>query len=255
MNNSQQKQGFDKFRESVHREIKHYQSEIEQLRKQNKEVLEKLNTSTSKINSLRSVITELRAFFSSNGYSKVLGTNSLFKKAFWSIYMSILFVSCMLLVEINLNAYLSYDVVTEIKFIYDDMITFPAITLCLLDVSKEPVTSRNLSDVFVSSYFEFTKNAFTLDDFEQLRIYDLNFDRLYDCYKFNGGRNGSNHETKILSSAKIGWESGLHLNFNSKSNGHLFYYVGDNSVKPIFFELEELCELKEKHVKMVNIGM
>ena len=220
MNNSQQKQGFDKFRESVHREIKHYQSEIEQLRKQNKEVLEKLNTSTSKIDSLRSVITELRAFFSSNGYSKVLGTNSLFK-----------------------------------KFIYDDMITFPAITLCLLDVSKEPVTSRNLSDVFVSSYFEFTKNAFTLDDFEQLRIYDLNFDKLYDCYKFNGGRNGSNHETKILSSAKIGWESGLHLNFNSKSNGHLFYYVGDNSVKPIFFELEELCELKEKHVKMVNIGM
>ena len=100
-----------------------------------------------------------------------------------------------------------------------------------------------MRDILIDYFFEDINNPCTLDDFEYVPIYAGPFwDKNFDCYKFNGGRNALNHETEIFSSSKVGYRSGLNINFNLTKNRPLCYFIGDTYVKPIWTELNNIIQ-------------
>ena len=230
------------------------QNEIQQLKNQNKHILKKIETFPDKIKSFEDLKRELIALFSINGYSELLNTNSLVIKLFSLICLTTLFACCLLYVDLNVKSFQAYDVVTQIKLLFDESRTFPAVTFCLYHTSTGRVTSKNLSDVFHQCSFGFRDSSCTLDDFEVTSPkFDQEYGIDYYCYKFNGGRNSSHDETKLLASPFVGLHSGLSMIFNLSRNHTLFYFVADNKVEPLDSEIYRSIELKEQGYLLINL--
>ena len=165
----------------------------------------------------------------------ILDTNSLVKKLFWLSCTVVLVYYSIFLSYLNLLAYQANDVVTQVKVIDNQTLTFPAVTICLIEYyfRYSPYSSElkipKMNDAFVYCYFDNLQNQFKLEDFEYVPIYAGPFwDKNFDCYKFNGRGSGS----EIRTSTKFGWNSGLNLYFNLTKNQTLFYYIGDTDVQP-----------------------
>lgn len=58
---------------------------------------------TEAIKSLKNVKKELKAFCSTDGYSVTLETSSLYKKIFWLIFITVLFIFCMIMANLRLS--------------------------------------------------------------------------------------------------------------------------------------------------------
>lgn len=222
--------------------------ENEGLKKQIEKMKKRIAQPSDKVKSMDDLKRELKAFFSFKGYSELLDTDDWLKKAFWLFSVVILSSICVYMLYMNFAQYYQYNVVTQIHIVENETLTFPTVTFCFqqyiysMDMNRTPILiehfiPRNLSDVIVQCNFEDTDCS--IDDFENFLIYyqfgtiDLNL----NCYKFNGGRNGSNHEVDILKSTQFGAYSGLTLQLNMLKRDHLFYYVGDNKIRPIYTEL------------------
>ena len=115
--------------------------------------------------------------------------------------------------------------------------------------------SRDLSDVFQGCYFNHFKNPCTLNDFEHFYKKNVASDLDYNCYKFNGGRNISNHELEIRTTQLVGCYSGLILNLNLSKTDTINYFVGDNQVQPVVSELDSIIESNKEAGKYVAIGI
>lgn len=191
------------------------------------------------IKSFKDVKKELKALLFLNGYSKLLRTNSFFKKVFWLICTIPLFGYCMLLVYNNYMGYAEFNVVTQIKVVENETLSFPAITFCLYDLVT--FISPNLSEVLKNCSFENTIGC-SSNDFEYFEIYDPWPNANVGCYKFNGGFNASGQPTNILQSSIFGTMSGLSLHFNLTVQNFLFYFVGENKVVPVYTELNSMLQ-------------
>ena len=212
------------------------ENEIQQLKNQIRLISKKTVTSADRIKSVKDLKKELKAFFSLNGYSTVLDTQSLIKKVFWFSCMITLVVLCSIIVERNYRSFQSNEVVTQIKNIYSNDITFPAVTFYI----------EGFRDKFVGCFFESTQHPCKIDEFEIVQIdFPLNNRSSLVGYKFNGGKNSSNYKTNVLESSKIGLMSGLSIELNSSVSDTLWFHVGENTAKPLFFEFD-VIKLNQK---------
>ena len=122
---------------------------------------------TDKIKSFQDLKKELKSFFTINGYSEVLSTNSLVKKVFCVLCLITLASACVYFADQNIRGYKEYNVVTQIKIIENQTITFQAVTMCLQDIRKLETVSNtfninifndmfplNLEDVLMEGFFE-----------------------------------------------------------------------------------------------------
>ena len=209
-------------------------------------------TSADKIKSLKDLKKELKALFSINGYSKILDTKSPVKKVFSLVCMIALFVGCMYFVDLNVKDFQTYDIVTQIKSLNYELLTFPAVTFCLLDRSQEPIISRNLSEVLIATHFDSINNTFSINDFEYFKVYAPDMELHQNCFKFNGGRNALNHEIELQSTQDIGYESGLNM-ILKPSNDSLFYFVGDNKVRPTNVDLDRSIYLNKAPELLISL--
>lgn len=165
----------------------------------------------------------------------------------------------MTLVDKNWKGYLANDVVTQIRSRDEETLSFPAITFCLGRITGETILEAEFKTLSLNGTIEFC--AFesynfncTFDDFQHIQVYTGPIYNSYlDCYKYNGGRNASNHETNVLESTKVGLFSGLTIIFNVPKNYYLNYYVGDNNVKPIWSELNSAIGSNDGAVVQIDI--
>lgn len=248
--NSQLRNEFNNFRKQV-------EDDIQSLKKQNQILAKKLEKFAHKLESFKDLKKEFKAFFSINSYSEALGTNSPIKKSFWLICMVSLFIACMILVDQNVKEYERNDVVTQIKVIENETMAFPAITFCFNDCkySKDLTVTYfrtlNISEVFYDCFFENPTRKCSPNDFENFQVINGRYGYANDCYKFNGGKNATNHKTPLVLPSKFGKFTGLVMRFNMSKYGSLFFYVGDNFVKPVFAELANIIQAG----KWANIGI
>jgi hypothetical protein len=150
-------------------------------------------------------------------------------------------VGCCIFYSIqNIKNWLSNEIVTEIKTIYEDLITFPAVTFCLDFVTKP----RVLADIFRGCFFENEQNTCSLDNLEYFSYYDASDGMYYNCYKFNAAG---------MSVQALGYKSGLNIDFNSSIDDTIWFFIGDNKVHLTPPEVNNACELYEKHGKYVGV--
>ena len=233
-------------------EIDELKNEMQHLKDQTQMILKKIETFSDKIKSFKDLKEELLALISFNKYSVFLGTNNPSKKIFSMICLVTLFICCIVFVSQNVISYRSNEIVTQIKSIDLNEITFPAITFLLQDHNDIP---RNLTDVFAGCYFEIEQNQCTLDDFDHFIAHDFENDLNFTCYKFNGGRNSSRHETKIFSTQHVGYNSGLTIKFNLSEIDNLWFFVSDNKIQPIYSEVNHAIEKKHKLETYILVEM
>ncbi len=215
---------------------------------ENEKLKIEIDKSKYKIKTIIQIRKEIKAFFSLNGYSVILATNSVFKKTIWLIFMIMLVHLCAFYIDTSFKEYKNYDVVIQIKNRENETLTFPAITLCLvnfnysIDLNRTPILTEHfatnfLEDIFLSCHFEDRECSVTDFEFFMLYYQHETIESYLNCYKFNGGKNSTNLKTDILQSTKFGAFSGLIMELSMLRRNFIFYYVGDNSVRPIYTEL------------------
>ena len=197
--------------------------------------MNKIETFTDKIKSVKDIKKELIAFFSINGYSEALGTNNLFKKVFWFLGMSVLFASCMILVARNVTGFQANDVVTQFKVIDDQNMTFPAVTFCIgeLNVHDLTLTTKNVRSKLIDCSFE-SQPCNEGDYFKPVQL--TFFSQKVDCVSFNSGKNN------LLSGTQIGITSGLQIRFNLTRTEKIAFKVHDNNERLTFSEVNNIVE-------------
>lgn len=206
------------------------------------ETLEKQNE-VNQFKTFKDVIAEFKAFVTTNGYSKLLGTNCFFKKMLWLIFVVPLFAYCMFVVYESLYDFYQFHVVTQVLVKDEEAMVFPAITFCIKAFTTDQISmiGGNFSRAFHSCIFiNETSHACSLDDFEKTSIFavDHNGTCLLECYKFNGGRNP-------ISTSRFGAYSGLRIQFNISENEFLSYYVSDNAFQPTSAEMMSINQPHE----------
>ena len=194
-----------------------------------------METFADKVKSFKGIKKELKAFFSINGYSEVLGTNSLLKKVFWFIAFFALFASCMYVVDRNVKGFQANDVVTQFKVIDYESMTFPALTFCIADFNLDDLNfvTKNLSSKMIQCTFE-SQPCDENSAFRPIQLGPLN--QTLDCYSFNSGKNS------LLSQTRIGFLSGLNIVFNLSRTEKIAFTVHDNNERPTFYELNDIVE-------------
>ncbi len=218
-------------------------------------------TKKSERKSYRGIKKEIRSFFSPNGYSAVFKTSSSFKKIFWLMFLIILFPLCLFYIDMNFREFYQYDVVTQIKNKENETLTFPAITLCLVDYNYsvnlnqtpyliEQFETRDLNDILLQCNFE--DRECSKNDFEHFTLYFQyeTIESQLNCYKFNGGKDASNNQKEILQSTQFGGLSGLILKFYMFKRDFIFYHIGDHNIRPLLSELTKNVQPG----KNVNVG-
>ena len=221
-------------------------NEIQLLKNQNKIILNKIETFADRIKSVKDIKKELTAFFSINGYSEALGTNSLFKKVFWFLTFSALFASCMVLVARNVDGYRANEVVTQFKVIDDQNMIFPAVTFCIVefDIQDYNMNSTSLNSRLINCNFE-SKSCNESSYFKPVQL--TVFNQKYDCYSFNTGRNN------LFSARGIAMGSGMNIYFNLTKIEKLLFKVHDNNERPSFAELNNIVEQDNGKSVLVEI--
>lgn len=237
----------------LNQKITDLEGETKQLKNQLKQALKRMDTTSDKFKSLNNFKEEFKAFFSRNGYSVLLETSSFFKKVFWLNCMIVLFVTGMIFVDRNVKGFQAYDVVTQIKVIDDETLTFPAITFCLAEFNPENpsiIKPHDLRSAF--NYYYFDNELFSnFDNFEYVSIYTRSInDQSLDCYVFNGGKKIFQNEKIALLSNQVGRSSGLMLTLNMSKTNVLYYHIGYDNVKPLFSELEIVIYTEKNYVYM-----
>ena len=209
-------------------------------------ILNKMETFADKVKSFKGIKKELKAFFSINGYSEVLGTNSLLKKVFWFIAFFALFASCMYVVDRNVKGFQANDVVTQFKVIDYESMTFPAVTFCLTDFDLDDLDfeTKNLSSKLINCTFE-SQPCTESRYFRPIQFRFLN--QTLDCYSFNSEKNG-----KLLAT-EVGGLSGLNIDFNLSKENKLFFKVHDINERPTFYEFNDIVEQNDG--KFISVEM
>ena len=212
-------------------------------------ILNKMETFADKVKSFKDIKKELKAFFSINGYSEALGTNSLFKKVFWFIAFFALFASCMYVVDRNVKGFQANDVVTQFRVIDDQNMNFPAVTFCvaefnLVNFYKSNWTFKNIFSKLLDCKFE----SQPCNESSYFKHTQLNYNgKNYDCYSFNSGRKG------LLSSKGVGSESGLEIIFNLSNTDKVYFAVHDNNGKITSNELNDIAEQDDGKIILIEM--
>lgn len=187
---------------------------------------------------------QIRKAISLHLFSRPLDAKKIFRALIWLVIMIPLFVTCMILVYNNYEAYTRNEVVTQIKLKESNNLTFPALTLCPLETRPppRPSISHNLSEIFSSCSFE-GHYLCSLDDFESVSLYDPLDNASYNCFKINGGKNATSNKTSILNALVFGKGSGFSIDLYIRNqNVSVGYFVGDTGVKPVFSEMTNLLQ-------------
>lgn len=225
--------------------------EIQKLKNQQKKVLKVTEERIGLVKSFKDLKNELKALLWLNGYSKLLRTYNPFKKLFAIAWIIALVAGCLIFVRGNIYGFLEYGVVTEIKNQEQETLIFPAVTICLqtlnytVDSDGYPnrrwMVSQNLSMVLKMCTFE--QEPCSFEDFEYFQLFFAFFNANLNCYKFNSGKNASNHEIQLQQSTQFGGFSGLTLTLNLESKRQfIMYFVGDNKVRPIYTQLTKIAQ-------------
>ena len=172
------------------------------------------------------------------------------KKVFCIMCMIPLFSACVFYVAENYSDFSEYNVLTQIKIKENKTMLFPAVTVCLYD-SKNRALVIDLGKVLNDCYYDSSRSKFSKADFENFNVTNARRGDVYNCYKFNGGSDFAKRQTNMLASKKFGKYTGLTLNLTLTKNEIMFYYVGDNNVKPVFSEFTSFLQTG----KSVFIGM
>lgn len=175
------------------------------------------------LNEINEKITKLALDSTAHGLPNVLKSKRLFNKLFWFCFLLTSSVVSFYYVSRNILAYLDYEVVSIVKTEYVQPAEFPTITFC----SQTAGTFNDLNK------FKFEEISFGYEDPKSLSN-DLEsfFSTLKGrCFRFNSGKNMSNHSIPSKYSSIGGRDDGFYLKLNTSFT--ILAWIHNRSEPPI----------------------
>ncbi len=181
-----------------------------------------------KLENIKQVIHESLLETTIQGIPNLVRSEHSSLKIIWLIMLLIATCCCIYYVQDSVNAYLEHETVTTIKSFYQDIVPFPAVSICN--------TNFNLSLI---SFLNFRFNSNQLDNWQK-HIEPFNDSYYGLCYKFNSGFNYNKTNPKgknlIKNSTFGGFLYGLWMDLYLPSDydlNHLKIFIHNQTLKPI----------------------
>ena len=176
-------------------------------------------------NEISKKIKELLSVSTVYGVPNLMKSKRLFNKIFWILFMLAMSAASYYFINKEVISYLNFDVVTVVTREYEQPSPFPTVTFCSRGSLK---FSNNLSHLILNKS-RFGYNSEISKDpnnhFEAFMSDDYGI-----CYRFNSGKNLSNHSIPIKNSTIGGRDDCFYLNINPKYS--LIVWIHNSSTPP-----------------------
>ncbi len=175
---------------------------------------------------LKAAILDLLYISTAQALLKVFKSKRLFHKISWLFFLT---VSTGLCAWFSLNcvtSYFNFDYFTIVETYYEQPTQFPTITFTAAIRSK-PL--KNLSSMIVECWFNYDKSCFNRPEQYFESFYSTN---LGQSYRFNSGKNMSNHSIDFLNSTIGGRDDSFRLKVKNTSG--LTIWIHNYSLPPNF---------------------
>ena len=162
-----------------------------------------------------------------HGLSKVIVRNRLSFRLTWLIIIIVSSCLCVYYVVENALEFTNYDTVTKIDIIKEAQSQFPTVSICSYNDTKFHFSLLEMRFNYESLKHEWGKYMTTYND-----------SRYGKCYRFNSGKNLTNHKVDILNSTTRGYSYGLSLELYVPSHlshndfGELKIFIHNNTMIP-----------------------
>ena len=157
---------------------------------------------------IKKIVRDFSLVSTAHGLPNIFKSKRLFNRLFWLFFvLSSSIISCYF-IYLSVLAYFEYDVITIIKTEYDQPAEFPTVTFC----SRINGLFDNLNQsIFKEMSFGYDKSLIN-DPFNHLEtFFTINLGR---CFRFNSGKNLTNHSIPIRMSTIGGRDDCFSLKVN-----------------------------------------
>ncbi len=163
--------------------------------------------------------------FTGHGVADLVNSKSLTGRLMWLIFILISIGVTFYLIISSVIAFKNFEIVTNIKLVYQTELEFPAITICPLNI-KNP---RN--------FFMTNLNFNELDLYIPNYIDDVQIEQM--CLRFNG--KNLNSPKKLLNSKNNSYLGGLNMGFYihpEEISIDLYLFIHPGTVIPLEYEIQ-----------------
>lgn len=136
----------------------------------------------------------------SHGLPRIVEAEMLYQKILWTICLLASIALCSFMIVKTVSEYLQYDVITSIRIMSQEELTFPQVSVCVYDTTVSSATEED---------FVILDCTFRYIDCNSLSIYKFVETPNGECFYFNSISNNSN--LSLLSMSRAG--DGLDLVF------------------------------------------
>ena len=159
-------------------------------------------------------------------------TNNLIHKISWTLITFVLLVFCFIFIIQNVENYYEWTVITDIRSVKVDSLTFPAFTFCMTKNWADGTfeTYELTDDMIVGCTYN--NNNCNKDDLEKTTLwhsYTIHREKV-NCYTFNSGRDYLGNQRKLYEMNKIGLVFEIRMNLTE--DNYVAYNLDANIYKP-----------------------
>jgi hypothetical protein len=147
----------------------------------------------------------------------------LLHKILWLAFVVASSIGCFWYINFSINDYFNYKVVTVIKSVYEQPAPFPAISFC--NYLNKRFENARLKDIIIRLSFGYDENLIQNPENYFDSFHSIDYGR---CYRFNRGKNMTNHSVPIFNSNIGGVDDALAIEFKI-SEGILLWIHNQSS--------------------------
>ena len=172
-------------------------------------------------------IKQLTLSLTAYGIPNIFKSKRLINKIFWICFVLTAAAATCVYLTLTILGYLSYDVVTIVKNEYKQPAEFPAVTFCKFYSKASNDLKFLLDNKFSRFGYDFTIGTDPDNHFEAFESQE--FGR---CFRFNSGKNMSNHSIPIKNSTIGGRDDCLQLKFKKNISVSLIFWIHERKSPP-----------------------
>lgn len=181
-----------------------------------------VHNESSKTNSYRHLTNEFLTSPWCYGLSNVFKSKNIIKRLIWAICFLVALITCAIAMKENLNSFISYHVISQVKISYHDEIIFPQVTICKYQ------DSFNQSQIDLCS---FDNKINCTDSLSLIKVYNLE-GAFSNCLQFNNGQLVD--VFKQTTGHNIIGGLRLNVTFSYLTNSANLLYIGNKFEKPLY---------------------
>lgn len=144
---------------------------------------------------LSEIVLELGLATTAYGIPNLLRSKRVYQKHLWIFFFFVSATCSYFLIYETIVNYLDFKVVTLVESVYESPVEFPAVSIC--SYSGDHFKGKSLSEFVERCSFGYDKSCESNPDNFFEKFIGNNG---YECYRFNSGKNLTNHSIPIISS-------------------------------------------------------